>query len=79
MDKDGTPLSFAIIRVFSVETNVEIAHKVADQMGRYYMILPNGSYYMRVEKKNNDGSYTLVNTSDKFEISHGALNKVFKF
>ncbi len=79
LDKDGTPLSFAIIRVFSVQTNVELAHSVADQMGRYYMILPNGTYYMRVEKKNDDGTYMLVNTSDKFEVLHGTLNKVFKF
>ncbi len=78
MDKDGTPLSFAIIRVFSAQTNVEISHSVANHVGQYYMILPNGMYYMRVEKKNDDGSYSIVNTSEKFEILHGALNKILK-
>ena len=77
LTKHGFPLAFAFIRIFSVETNVEIAHKVADQMGRYYALVPNGTYYAKIEKKNNDGTYTLVHTSNYFKIIHGVLNRVF--
>ena len=76
-DKDGTPMSFSFIRVFSVATNVEISHKVIDKLGRYHIILPNGNYYVKIEKKNDDGTYSLVHTSEPFEVKHGTLNKVF--
>ena len=76
-DKDGFPLSFAFIRAFNVETNVEIAHAVTDEMGRYHLILPNGTYYVKIEKKNNDGSYSLIHISSYFKVVHGILNRVF--
>ena len=74
---DGLPLSFAVVRIFAVQTNVEIAHKVTDKMGRYHMLVPNGTYYVKIEKKNDDGSYGIVHTSDYIKIVHGTLNKVF--
>ncbi|MBU0611875.1 hypothetical protein KKA39_02290 [Patescibacteria group bacterium] len=77
LDKDGSPLSFAFIRAFAVETNVEIAHSVSDEMGRYHMLIPNGTYYVKIEKKNNDGSYSLIYTSNYFKVVHGVLNRVF--
>ncbi|MFZ2072145.1 MAG: carboxypeptidase-like regulatory domain-containing protein, partial [Minisyncoccia bacterium] len=77
LDKDGLPLSFAFIRAFSVETNVEIAHSVSDERGRYHMIVPNGTYYVKIEKKDNDGSYSVVYTSNYFKVVHGVLNSVF--
>jgi len=76
-NKDGSPFSFASIRVYTVETNIEMAHQAADEMGRYHILLPNGTYYVKVEKKNNDGSYSVVYTSDYFKVVHGVLNRVF--
>ena len=76
-DKEGIPIAFSAIRAYSVSTNVEIAHKITDQMGRYYMLIPNGKYYVKIEKKNDDGSYSLIHTSEPFEVLHGNLNKVF--
>ena len=77
VDSDGSPLSFAFIRVYSVATNVEMLHKVADKMGRYHILLPNGNYYVKIEKKNADSTYTVVHTSESIEIKQGTLNKVF--
>ena len=77
LGKDGTPLSFAIIRVLSAETNVEIAHTVVDSMGRYHLLVPNGSYYVKIENKNDDASYSLIYTSGPFKVIHGILNRVF--
>ena len=77
IDKNGDPLSFALIRVFGANTNVEIAHKVADKMGRYFCLIPNGQYYVQVENKNPDESYSVVYKSETLEIKNGILNKVF--
>ncbi len=78
LEQDGTPLAFAIVRVFSKETNVEMAHSTVDQMGRYHILLPNGTYYVKIEKKNDDGSYSLVYTGEEIKITKGVLKKIFK-
>ena len=76
-EKDGTPLSFAIIRVFDSELKVEITNKVADKIGRYYCLVNKGKYYVRVEKKNDDESYTEIMTSPVFEAPNGIINRNF--
>ena len=78
LDQNGDPLSFALISVYSFETNVEIAHKAADQMGHYHILVPNGNYYVKIQKKNEDGSYSLVQTSESFKVTKGVLSEVFK-
>jgi len=78
MDKNtGDPLSFAFVRVFSIATNVEISHKVADKMGRYFCLVPKGKYYVQIEKKNLDESYSVVYKSEPIEVENGILNRVF--
>ncbi|MEI6528571.1 MAG: hypothetical protein WCO10_02795 [bacterium] len=74
----GNPLSFAIIRIMAPELNVEISSKVADRLGRYYCLVPKGKYYLIIEKKNADESYTPVFTSPVFETKNGIINQNFK-
>jgi streptogramin lyase len=76
-DKNGLPLSYGVIRVFSISSNVELIHKVVDRMGRYHILLPNGNYYVKIEKKNDDGSYSVVYTSESIEVTRGVLNRIF--
>ena len=76
-ESSGLPLSFGIIRVLSAQTGVEISHGVADQMGRYYILVPNGTYSVKIEKKNDDGSYSIAHTSGQFEVKNGTLNRAF--
>lgn len=52
------PLPFAIVRVYSADGATEIAHTVSDRYGRYYALVPPGNYQVRIERKNNDGSYS---------------------
>jgi len=59
----GNPLSFSILRIMIPNTDREIAHKVADQYGRYYCLIPKGQYYVNIEKKNDDGTYSKIYTS----------------
>jgi hypothetical protein len=73
------PLSFALIRVLTPDSNIEIAHKVADKYGRYYCLVPKGRYYMKIENKNDDGSYSLAHTSPVIDASRkGLINKKFE-
>lgn len=74
----GFPLSFAIIRIYSVATKTQIVHRVADKYGRYYCLIGNGTYYATVEKKNADGTYSVIYTSDPITVKKGYLNQSFE-
>ncbi len=74
----GKPIPFAIVRVYSAATNTEITHKVADKEGRYYCLVQNGTYYITIEKKNLDGSYSLVHKTEPGEIKAGFISTSFE-
>jgi hypothetical protein len=76
-DKEGNPLSYAIIRVIYQDLNTEVVSKVADKIGRYYCLVPKGNYYIKVEKKNDDESYTTVYTSPVLKAENGIINRDF--
>lgn len=71
------PIPFAIIRVFFATINTEVSHMVTNEFGKYYKLISNGDYYITIEKKNEDGSYTKVFTSETQKIENGVINKVF--
>jgi len=77
IDKNGDPLSFAIIRIMSPDLNIEITNKVADKIGRYFCLVPKGKYFVKVEKKNDDESYSEVFTSPAFLADNGIINRNF--
>lgn len=71
------PLSFAIVRVFQKGVTRELFHRVTDQYGRYYALLAKGEYYVTIERKNPDESYTLVHTSPTIDAKKGIINENF--
>lgn len=73
----GAGLPFAIIRVYFAGLNQEILHKITDQAGRYYCLIQKGNYYITIEKKNSDGTYSLVHTSEPFAVKNGIINTTF--
>lgn len=75
---EGFPLSYAIIRIFRKENSSEIIHKVANELGKYYCLVPNGNYYAKIEKKNFDESYSTVYTSESIEVTKGYIHNKFK-
>ena len=76
--KSGIPISYGIIRMYGVANGVEMAHRVLDKKGSYYMLIGNGEYVAMVEKKNEDGSYTKVFSDNKVIVKHGILKKNFR-
>lgn len=73
------PLAFAVLRIVEPESGKEIASKVADKYGRYYCLLPRGRYYVKIEKKNDDQTYSLVHISPIIDTSKkGIIKKRFE-
>ena len=76
--KTGLPLSFAVLRVFSAELEREIFQRVADQLGKYYILVPKEKYYLKIERRNDDGSYSLIYTSPVIDAKQGVINMKLK-
>ena len=68
------PLSFAIINIFRQGENTPFTKKIADKFGAYYALVPNGTYYMKIDKKNDDETYTPVSQTPLFGITKGVIN-----
>lgn len=73
------PLPFAILRIIEPGTDREISHKITDRYGRYFCLVPKGRYYVTIENKNTDGSYTLAYKSGLIDASrNGIIKEKFK-
>ncbi|MFA5840751.1 MAG: hypothetical protein WC847_00535 [Candidatus Paceibacterota bacterium] len=71
------PLSFAVVRVFRKGFPQELFHRVADKYGHYYCLLAKGEYYVTIDKKNVDESYTTIFTSELINAKKGIINENF--
>lgn len=73
--KSGFPLSFGIIRVFSATLQREVSHTIIGKTGRYFSLVPNGSYYLEIERKVGEDKYEKVFRSEIFTVKKGHINK----
>jgi hypothetical protein len=71
------PLPYAIFRVTTLDHQTVLRSGVCDAQGRYYCIVPKGQYYLDIDKKNPDGTYTRVYESDVLSGNHGIINRDF--
>lgn len=74
----GYPLSFGILRVFSAELNREVGHTVIGKTGKYFILVPKGKYYMKIQKKTGEDSYTDIYKSESFRARNGYIDKIIK-
>jgi hypothetical protein len=78
-DASGNPVSFAILRVYPAAIpDVEITHRVADKFGRFYCLVPNGNYIVKIDEKTGEDSYRTVFTSAPIKVSKGLIESDFK-
>jgi streptogramin lyase len=54
------PLSFAIVKIYRDGEDEPIMKKIADKFGQYYALVPNGKYYLSIDRKNDDETYSEV-------------------
>lgn len=73
----GMPLSYGIVRVFYTDIGQEIAHSVIDKYGNFYCLVKNGTYTVKIEKKNIDDSYTTIYQQSLVTVKDGVLNMKF--
>ena len=75
---NGAPVAFSLVSIFAVGSNRLVTKKVADAHGNYYALVPKGNYYIGIDIKNADGSYTRVLQSSPMEVKGGIINKMFE-
>ncbi len=73
---DKFPIPFAVIKVFSL-AGVQVARAVSNQLGRYFLLVSPGRYYVTIERKNPAGVYEKIYQSEPFAAKK-IINKTFK-
>ncbi|MDO8493598.1 MAG: carboxypeptidase-like regulatory domain-containing protein [bacterium] len=67
------PIPYSIIKLFSVEAGNEVKSVVSDHLGRFYMLVGPGKYYMTVDRKMPDASYKQVYKSEVMDLKDGIV------
>lgn len=70
----GEPIPFAIIRVWLADLDQEIKSLTTNQLGRCYLLVRPGDYYLTVEEKNQQGVYEKIYRSGNLKLSKGILS-----
>lgn len=73
--KTNEPLSFAVVKIYLPGTEQLIKKVVADELGRFYVLVPPGEYYLTVEEKLADQSYNLIYKSEPMKLKDGVIAK----
>ena len=71
----GKPIPFALIKVWLPGLNTIVKKTVSDQTGRFFFLIPPGTYYVTVEEKLPDGSYREVLHTPDMELKGGVVKQ----
>lgn len=71
----GEPLPYAIVRLFLPDLNQQIKYAVADQYGRFELLVRPGVYYLTVEEKMPDGTYQTILKTEPLNLKTGILTE----
>jgi hypothetical protein len=74
----GSPVTNAILHVFSATLGNEVVQKVTDNQGRFYCLVPNGQYYITIETKNTTGNYVQIYESLPLSVKKGIIRGKWK-
>jgi hypothetical protein len=77
MSKSGRPIPFALIKVWYPGINTVVKKVVADEFGRFYFLVPPGTYYITIDEKQGDGSYKEVLKTEPRELKGGVVKEDF--
>jgi len=76
-DASGKGIPFAVVRVWSAHLGTQIAQRITDIHGQYYLLITKGDYYITIDVKNAAGEYDRVLTSETIKVKRGIINKNF--
>ena len=76
----GEVLAFAIVRILTLDGQVELSHAISDKYGRYYCLVPKhyARYRVSIERKLPDGSYSQVLDNRQVSGSKGIITSNFQ-
>ena len=77
-DRMGRPVPHAVVRVWNAHLGTQIAQRVANENGQYYLLVSKGDYYITVDAKNASGGYDRLFTSETMKVHQGVINKSFQ-
>ncbi len=77
-EESKSPLSFAVIRLFSLNLGNEVIRKVTNKYGQFYCPVPNGKYYLSYDRKNPNGTYTEAENKEYVEVKRGVVSGHFE-
>ena len=66
---------YAIVRVYTAELNQQVKAIVADEFGRFFVLVSPGRYYITVEAKEAGGGYKKIYTSSVMDLKRGVIRK----
>ncbi|OHA60354.1 MAG: hypothetical protein A2607_02040 [Candidatus Vogelbacteria bacterium RIFOXYD1_FULL_42_15] len=72
---NGEPLAFSLVRLYLPGIDQPIKSASTDQLGRLYVLVRPGTYYLTVEEKMPDGSYHKIHQSAPFAMPKGVLDQ----
>ena len=72
--KTKAPLSFAIVRVFSVKLGNEVVRKATNKFGQFFCPVPDGEYYLSFDRRNTNGTYTEATKKELVHINKGVVS-----
>lgn len=76
-DQNGDTIPYAVVKVFGID-GTELMKKVADNLGRYYCLVPKGEeYIVTIEKKISEEEYVEVYKSEPIRAKNGIINQDF--
>ena len=75
----GKRIPFALVKVWLPGLNTVVKKTVSDETGRFYFLVPPGTYYVTVEEKQLDGSYKEVMRTKDTELKGGVVKSDLVF
>lgn len=74
----NAPASFAFVNVLHPETGMEVRKSVADVLGRYYCLVPKGTYRVGITLLKGEGNYISSDFSTTVNAKRGVIRKKFE-
>ena len=73
---DGRPISFAIVSAEVSGISIPVIKKVTtDMLGRFYLLTSPGVYDIKVQEKQDDGTYREIYNKKSVDLKRGVLTK----
>ncbi len=71
------PIPFALIKVWLPGLNTVVKKTVTDETGKFYFLIPPGTYFITIEEKLPDGTYHEVLRTKDLALTKGVVSEDF--